>query len=75
MGFFPVDDETLRTAHTGRSDAEVQLVERYSKDKVCSALTNPHAEVQPETVARSRHHRTEPGRPQAAAGSGVAQRR
>ena len=31
-GFFPVDDETLRyLRRTGRSEAEVQLVERYTK--------------------------------------------
>jgi len=34
MGFFPVDDETLRYLRmTGRSDAEVQLVERYTKEQ------------------------------------------
>ena len=34
MGFFPIDDETLRYLRlTGRSDAEVQLVERYSKEQ------------------------------------------
>ena len=32
MGFFPVDDETLRFLHrTGRTDAEVELVEAYYK--------------------------------------------
>jgi len=32
MGYFPVDDETLRYLHrTGRTDAEVKLVETYSK--------------------------------------------
>ncbi|MCK6483245.1 MAG: aconitate hydratase AcnA [Phycisphaerae bacterium] len=32
MGFFPVDDETLRyLRRTGRSDEEVDLVERYCK--------------------------------------------
>ena len=34
MGFFPIDDETLRYLRlTGRSDAEVQLVERYAKEQ------------------------------------------
>ena len=34
MGFFPIDDETLRYLRmTGRTDAEVQLVERYSKEQ------------------------------------------
>lgn len=32
MGFFPVDDETLRfLKRTGRTDAEVELVEKYYK--------------------------------------------
>ncbi len=32
MGFFPVDDETLRyLRRTGRTEAEVELVERYTK--------------------------------------------
>ncbi|MBS0202136.1 MAG: aconitate hydratase AcnA [Planctomycetes bacterium] len=32
MGFFPVDDETLKFLHrTGRTDAEVELVEKYYK--------------------------------------------
>ncbi len=34
MGFFPVDDETLKYLHTtGRTDAEVNLVERYTKEQ------------------------------------------
>ena len=34
MGFFPVDDETLRYLRmTGRTEAEVQLVERYTKEQ------------------------------------------
>jgi len=34
MGFFPVDGETLNyMRRTGRSDAEVQLVERYTKEQ------------------------------------------
>ena len=33
MGFFPVDDESLNyMRRTGRTDAEVDLVERYSKE-------------------------------------------
>src|SRR5687767_16036976 len=33
-GFFPVDDETLNyLRRTGRSEAEVALVERYSKEQ------------------------------------------
>ena len=34
MGFFPVDDETLNyMRRTGRTEAEVQLVERYTKEQ------------------------------------------
>jgi aconitate hydratase len=34
MGFFPVDDETLRyLRRTGRTEQEVQLVERYNKEQ------------------------------------------
>jgi len=34
MGFFPIDDQTLEYLHrTGRSAADVSLVERYSKEQ------------------------------------------
>ena len=34
MGFFPIDDETLRYyERTGRTPSEVQLVERYAKEQ------------------------------------------
>ncbi len=34
MGFFPVDNETLRYLHmTGRTEAEIDLVERYTKEQ------------------------------------------
>jgi aconitate hydratase len=34
IGFFPVDEETLRyLRRTGRTEAEVQLVERYTKEQ------------------------------------------
>jgi aconitate hydratase len=34
MGFFPIDDETLRyLSRTGRTKEEVQLVERYTKEQ------------------------------------------
>jgi aconitate hydratase len=34
MGFFPIDDETLNyLRRTGRTDDEVQLVERYAKEQ------------------------------------------
>lgn len=33
MGFFPIDDESLNyMRRTGRTNAEVDLVERYSKE-------------------------------------------
>lgn len=39
MGFFPIDSETLQyLRHTGRTEAEVQLVERYTKEQ---GLFNP----------------------------------
>src|SRR5213079_250598 len=35
MGFFPVDDETLKYLRfTGRTDDHVQLVERYTKENL-----------------------------------------
>ncbi|TWU24751.1 aconitate hydratase AcnA [Bythopirellula polymerisocia] len=34
MGFFPIDEETLRyLRRTGRTEAEVELVERYTKEQ------------------------------------------
>lgn len=34
MGFFPIDEQTLAFLHeTGRTDAEVELVERYAKEQ------------------------------------------
>ena len=34
MGFFPIDEQTLAyLRETGRSDCEVQLVERYAKEQ------------------------------------------
>lgn len=42
MGFFPVDDETLKYLHnTGRTEAEVNLVERYNKEQ--GLFHNPDA--------------------------------
>lgn len=35
MGFFPIDSESLRYMHrTGRSDEQVELVERYTKENM-----------------------------------------
>jgi len=47
MGFFPTDAETLEyLRRTGRSDEEVELVERYAKESSCSARCASAAEVQ-----------------------------
>lgn len=44
MGFFPVDDETLRyLRQTGRTEHEVELVERYTKEQ--GLFASPDAAV------------------------------
>ena len=51
MGFFPIDEQTLAyLRETGRSDCEVQLVERYAKEQRLfrSAGNNGHEEETPE---------------------------
>ena len=69
MGFFPVDDETLDyLRRTGRTDDEVQLVERYTKEQGLFRTDDaPAAEVHQDAVARSGHGRAEPGRAEASA--------
>ena len=48
MGFFPVDDETLRyLVGTGRSEAQVELVERYTKEQ---GLFHTADAVEPEFI-------------------------
>ena len=51
MGFFPIDEQTLAyLRETGRSDAEVDLVERYAKEQhlfrpiaaTAEGLSHPH---------------------------------
>ena len=68
MGFFPIDDETLDYLRlTGRTEAEVQLVERYYKEQACSAPTTRRRRNSPRRCARPGHDRTQPGRAEAAA--------
>ena len=66
MGFFPIDAETLDyLRRTGRTDAEVQLVERYSKEQhLFRTDDGPTPQIHQDAVARSGHGRAEPGRAQ-----------
>jgi aconitate hydratase len=76
MGFFPIDDETLHlpAAHRAARSDEVELVERYTRSRGCSAPTTPAPRSTPRRVARSGHGRAVAGRSQAAAGSRAAAR-
>ena len=71
IGFFPVDDETLRyLVGTGRSEEQVELVERYMQ----RARAVPHggyagADLHRHAGTGHEHGRAQPGRPQAAARS------
>ena len=77
MGFFPVDDETLRyLALSGRSEELVDLVERYCK---AQGLFRTDDMADPDlhryAGAGHEHGRSQHGRPQAAARSrGVGRR-
>ncbi len=77
MGFFPVDDETLRyLALSGRPEELVDLVERYCKAQGLFRTDDTPDPVFTDTLALDMaHRRAQPGRPQAAAGSGGAGRR
>ena len=77
MGFFPVDAETLDyLRRTGRTDDEVELVERYCKEQgLFRTDDGADADVHQDAVARPGHGRAEPGRAQAAAGPRAARRR
>ena len=70
-GIFPVDEETLRYLRfTGRSDAQVALVEAYCKEQgLFHTRATPEADVHRHAVARLWHGRAVPGRAEAAAGS------
>ena len=74
MGFFPVDDETLDyLRRTGRTEAEVQLVERYTKEQgLFRTDDGPPPKFTKTLHARPGHGRAEPGRPEAAAGPRAA---
>ncbi len=51
MGFFPVDDESLRyLRRTGRSDEQVQLVERYMKEQGLFRVDGMEDPVYTETL-------------------------
>ena len=74
MGFFPVDDQTLRyLRQTGRTKDEVELVERYTKEQgLFRTDSATDADVHQGRAARSVDRRAEPRRPEAAAGSRAA---
>ena len=80
MGFFPVDEQTLLyLRETGRTDAEVELVERYTKEQhLFRSSPRPPPAAEPHYTkvlhARPGHGRAEPGRPQTAAGPRAAGR-
>ncbi len=75
MGFFPFDDETLEfLRRTGRTAAEVSLVERYAKENHLFRVDGQaNSQIQPGHFARSGQGRAQPGRTQATARSGAAQ--
>ncbi len=82
MGFFPIDEQTLGyLRETGRTDEEVELVERYAKEQhlfrsiAASAAGGLHAPLHQGAAPRSGDHRAEPGRTQTAAGPRAARRR
>ena len=65
MGFFPVDEQTLDyLRQTGRTDAEVELVERYAKEQqlVPRRRRDRAPQLHQGAVARPGHGRAEPGR-------------
>ena len=76
MGFFPIDAETLNyLRRTGRTKAEVELVERYTKEQGLFRTDDAPIPTFTKTVStRSLDGRTEPGRPEAAAGSNSVDR-
>ena len=74
MGFFPIDEQTLAyLRETGRTDAEVELVERYAKEQQPVPLAGRvrfrrrDAALHQNAASRSIDGRAQPGRPQAAA--------
>ena len=76
-GFFPVDDETLRyLRRTGRSAAEVALVERYCKEQGLFRTAETPEPVFSDTLELDLDvGRAEPRRAEAPAGPRAARRR
>ena len=76
MGFFPVDDQTLRyLRQTGRTKAEVDLVERYTKEQGLFRTDSAPVPTFTKVVRLDlSHRRAEPRRPKAAARSHRAYR-
>jgi aconitate hydratase len=71
MGFFPVDEETLRyLIGTGRSEELVELVERYCKEQgLFRTDATPDPGFQRHAGTGHEHGQAGAGRPQAPAGS------
>ena len=54
MGFFPIDEQTLSFLRlTGRSDAEVALVERYTKEQQLFYASQPDCDPEYTKVAQA----------------------
>ena len=71
MGFFPVDEETLKYLRlSGRPEHHVKLVEAYTKEQgLFRTDATPDPDVHRLHRARPRHRRAEPRRTEAPAGS------
>ena len=66
MGFFPVDEQTLKyLRQTGRTKDEVELVERYTKEQGLFRTDGAAIPSSQSGEARSVDRRTEPRRPEA----------
>ena len=71
MGFFPIDDETLEyLRRTGRTQQEVELVERYTKEQGTFRTDEcADSDVHAKRLVRPGNDRAVAGRTEAAAGS------
>ena len=76
-GIFPIDQQTLDYMKlTGRTPERIALVEAYAKDQgMWRSAGMPRPGVHRQPRARSFDRRAEPGRAEAAAGPGCAERR
>ena len=76
IGFFPVDEETLRFLRaSGRSAAHVELVERYTKEQgLFRTDDSPQPDFSDTVDLDLGNHRAEHRRPQAPPGPGAAAR-